>query len=46
MEKNSNNLSVIGRAWVNLAGNMPPKSGTYVVQYMRMGGYGGLDTIV
>jgi hypothetical protein len=46
MQKNSNNLSVIGRAWVNLAGNMPPKSGTYVVQYMRMGGYGGLDTIV
>ena len=38
-------LSVIGRAWVNLAGNMPPKSGTYVVQYMRRDN-GGLDAPV
>ena len=31
---------------MNLAGNMPAKSGTYVVQYMRMGEPGGLDARV
>ena len=31
---------------MNLSGNMPPKSGTYVVQYMRMTGLGGLEAAV